>query len=75
MTEFGPLDLLGAIGKGRDYQHLLAHSAQLEIGPGMTIRVLDLSTLIQVKEETGGEKDNAMLPVLRRTLQERSKKT
>jgi hypothetical protein len=75
MTRFGPLDLLGAIGKGRDYEHLLPHSVQLEIEPGVTIRVLDLNTLITVKEETAGEKDNAMLPVLRRTLDERSKKT
>ncbi len=32
--------------------------------------VLDLETLIAVKEEVGGEKDRAMLPVLRRTLEE-----
>ena len=75
MTRFGPLDLLGAIGKGRDYEHLLPHSVQLEIEPGVKIRVLDLNTLITVKEETAGEKDNVMLPVLRRTLEERSKKT
>ena len=74
MTRFGPLDLLGAIGKGRDYEHLIPHSIELEIEPRVTIRVLDLNTLITVKEETAGEKDNAMLPVLRRTLEERSKK-
>jgi hypothetical protein len=34
------------------------------------VRVLDLETLIAVKEEVGGEKDIAMLPVLRRTLEE-----
>jgi hypothetical protein len=32
--------------------------------------VLDLETLIAVKEELGGEKDLAMLPILRRTLEE-----
>ena len=72
MTRFGPLDL---IGRGRNYEHLLPHSVELEVGPGMTIRVLDLNTLITVKEETAGEKDKAMLPVLRRTLEERTKKT
>ncbi len=36
-------------------------------------RVLDLETLIAIKEELGGEKDLAVLPILRRTLEERKK--
>jgi hypothetical protein len=35
------------------------------------VRVLDLETLIQVKEEVGGEKDRAVLPTLCATLAER----
>ena len=34
---------------------------------------LVLETLIKIKEETGHDKDLAALPILRRTLQERSK--
>ena len=33
--------------------------------------VLDLAKLIEVKEETAAEKDQAVLPILRRTLQEK----
>jgi hypothetical protein len=32
--------------------------------------VFDLQTLIAIKEESGSEKDRAILPVLRRTLEE-----
>jgi hypothetical protein len=39
----------------------------------MRIRVLDLETLIAVKESVGGEKDRAVLPILRRTLEEKRK--
>jgi hypothetical protein len=42
----------------------------MELGKELRVRVLDLETLITVKEEVGGEKDIAMLPVLRRTLEE-----
>lgn len=68
LTRFGPLDVLGAIGKGRVYDDLLPHSRPVEISPGLAVRVLDLETVIAVKEELGSEKDLATLPVLRRTL-------
>jgi hypothetical protein len=32
MTRFGPLDVLGSIGKGRRYQDLLPHAAEMTIG-------------------------------------------
>ncbi|MEK7408096.1 MAG: hypothetical protein AAB225_23740, partial [Acidobacteriota bacterium] len=70
MTRYGPLDLLGAVGKGHDYARLLDHAVEMRAGAGVRIRVLDLATLIQVKEETAGEKDRAILPILRRTLEE-----
>jgi predicted nucleotidyltransferase len=69
MTRFGPLDLLGSISNGRQFSDLLPHSSELALG-GISVRVLDLETLIAVKEETGGEKDLATLPILRRTLAE-----
>ena len=70
MTRFGPLDVLGAIGNGRRYEDLLPHSIELQAGAGLRVRVLDLGTLIAVKEELGQEKDLAALPVLRRALEE-----
>jgi predicted nucleotidyltransferase len=73
LERFGPLDLLGTIGRNLSYQDLLPHSVEMNIGEGIRIRVLDLETLIAVKEELGGEKDRAMLPTLRRTLEEKKK--
>jgi len=45
----------------------------MEVAADVNVRVLDLETLIQTKEETAGEKDKAILPVLRRTLEEKSR--
>jgi predicted nucleotidyltransferase len=55
------------------YQDLLSHSIELGISEGLRIRVLDLETLIAIKEQLGGEKDRAALPILRRTLEEKRK--
>ena len=71
MTRAGPLDFLGAIGSGRGYDELLAHSSETEVGAGLRIRVLNLEELIRSKEEAGREKDRAVLAILRRTLEER----
>jgi predicted nucleotidyltransferase len=67
------LDLLGTIGRNLSYQDLLPHSVEMDIGEGIRIRVLDLETLIAVKEALDGEKDRAVLPTLRRTLEEKKK--
>lgn len=73
MTRAGPLDLLGAVTPGWGYEDLLGQTIEIEIATGLTVRVLDLSTLVRLKEELGREKDLAVLPVLRRTLEERRK--
>ena len=73
MTRFGPLDLLGTIGKGHDYGQLLDDTVELEIGGGLNAWVLNLERLVKTKEETGQEKDRAVLPMLRRVLEERTK--
>jgi hypothetical protein len=52
MTRFGPLDIPGAIGADQDYEELLKHSVEYELG-GLRLRVLDLETLIKVKGEVG----------------------
>jgi hypothetical protein len=74
ITRYGPLDLLGTIGRDLGYQDLAPHSVELDISEGLRIRVLDLETLIAIKEELGGEKDRAVLPILRRTLEEKRKR-
>jgi hypothetical protein len=73
MTRFGPLDVLGTIGRDLGYEELLPHTVSMDVGDGLMVHVLDLETLIAVKEELGGEKDRAVLPILRRTLEEKKK--
>jgi hypothetical protein len=48
-------------------------TAEMEIGGGLKVHVLNLDLLIRTKEETGRDRDRAVLPVLRRTLEEKSK--
>jgi hypothetical protein len=73
ITRFGPLDIPGSIGKGRKYDDLLTSSQVMQAGPNLEVRVLDLSMVIQTKEETASEKDTAVLPILRRTLEEKQR--
>ena|ERR1039457_5467481 len=73
-TKFGYLDVLGHIGRGRTYAGLLDHTIEMDLGDGLRVKVLDLETLIAVKEEVGHEKDLAALPVLRRTLLEKRRR-
>jgi predicted nucleotidyltransferase len=74
LTRLGPLDVLGSIGQNLVYEDLVSRSTELEIAEGIRIKVLNLETLIAVKEQLGGEKDKAVLPVLRRTLAEIKKR-
>jgi len=73
MTRFGPLDILGTIGDGHDYENLIGRSVGFDVD-GLGLHLLDLDVLIAVKEETGHDKDLAVLPLLRRTLTEKAVK-
>jgi hypothetical protein len=71
LSNAGPVDFLGTIDGGRDYEDLVDHSVVLELETEpIRIRVLDLETLIGVKERLGRPKDQAVLAVLRATLSE-----
>jgi predicted nucleotidyltransferase len=72
-TRLGRLDVLGAIGNNRSYEDLLPDTHEIDIGGGVRVKVLNLETLITVKEGVGGEKDRAVLPILRATLEEQRK--
>lgn len=74
LTVNGPLDLLATAGRNLSYEDLITHSVEMDIGDGIRIRVLDLETLIALKQELAGEKDIAVLPILRQTLREIKKK-
>ena len=73
MTRHGPLDVLGTIGAGRGYGELVGRSRSIALEPSFDVLVLDLAEIIATKEETGREKDRAVLPILRRVLEERNR--
>jgi hypothetical protein len=66
-TRYGPLDVLGVIGKERDFESLIGNARRRKLG-AFFMWVLDLEMQIAVKEELGFAKDRAMLPLLRETL-------
>lgn len=66
-TQFGPLDVLGAIGENLTYDDLLPHIIEFRTAD-MRLKLLTLEKLIKLKEAAGREKDIAVLPVLRRAL-------
>lgn len=67
LTRCGPVDLLGAIGRGRGYEDLLPDAVAVDLG-GVTVHVLGLAALIRTKEEAGRDKDRAVLGLLRQAL-------
>ena len=73
ITRFGPLDVLGSVGNRLTYRDLIRQTAVLQVAENLTVPVLGLASLIALKEQTGGEKDRAVLPILRRTLEEKDK--
>jgi len=68
-TSLGPLHPLCELGEGQGYEELLPRTVVLgdEV---LSLRVLDLPTLIEVKSQTGRAKDRAVLPILIATLEE-----
>ena len=73
-TRLGPLDLLGSTVGGQGYQELIAHTESVDLGTGRPVRILDLPTLIRIKQQLAGERDLAVLPILKKTLEEKGKK-
>jgi len=69
-TRLGDLDCLGTVGDGQSYEDLLERAPALELSRSLVVRVIDLPTLIELKEKAGRPKDLAALPVLRATLAE-----
>lgn len=68
VTRYGAVDLLGFIGDDLKYEQLLPRTNEMDIGDGLRIRVLNLETIITIKEKLATEKDLAALPMLKSTL-------
>ena len=74
MTDAGPLDLLGVVGLGETFESLVSRTVVVLAGGELQIRVVDLDTLIELKEHAGRDKDLAALPVLRATAAEKKRR-
>jgi len=72
MTRHGTPDPVGTLGTARGYEELLPHTLEVRIAE-FTLRIFDLETIIEIKEELEHDNDRASIPVLRRTLQESSR--
>ncbi len=70
VTTFGDLDCLGTVGDGLAFEDLLDKAPEMDLGDGLAVHVIDLPTLIELKEKAGRPKGLAVLPVLRATLAE-----
>lgn len=69
-TSLGPIDVLGAIEGGRDYDALLPDTIELSIG-GHVVRLLSLEKIVELKRTSTRLKDLQNLPVLEATLRRR----
>jgi predicted nucleotidyltransferase len=63
ITRLGPLDVLLRLHDARGYDELLPRSTEIDAS-GLRVRVVDLSTLIEIKRSTGRARDAAVLPLL-----------
>jgi hypothetical protein len=73
-TTHGDLDCLGAIDQDKSYEDLLDQTTEMKLDEGLSVRVLALTALIEIKERLGRPKDLAVIPVLRATLDELNRK-
>jgi hypothetical protein len=67
-TRLGPLDVMHTVGAGWGYDEVAARSHVHEVEE-LLVLGLDLAGVIATKEVAGREKDRAVLPLLRRTLE------
>jgi hypothetical protein len=67
-TRLGLLDVLQTVGASWGYEDVLSRSHRREVEE-LRVQVLDLADNIATKEVAARDKDRAMLPLLRRTLE------
>ena len=63
ITNLGPLDVLCRLHDHRGYHELFAHSREVVDGD-LRVRVIDLDTLIAIKQSTGRARDQMLVPIL-----------
>jgi hypothetical protein len=63
-TRLGPLDVLCRLHDARGYDELLPHTREIVDGE-LALRLIDLETLIEIKEAAGRPKDRLVVEILR----------
>ncbi len=71
VTELGPLDPLCRLHDGRGFDELITHTVILS-DEEVSICVLDLKTLIEIKESTKRPRDQLVVPLLAALLERKS---
>lgn len=69
-TRLGPLDCLGELHDGRDYEAIASQTVSMSDGK-LRFDVIDLETLVEIKRSTGRARDRAVLPELLALLRSR----
>jgi hypothetical protein len=71
-TRFGDLDLVVSPAGTKGYTDVVRDADELRVAtdPELIVKVASLVDVIRSKEAAGREKDRAVLPMLRRTLEE-----
>lgn len=68
-TPHGDLDISFIPSGTRGYEDLQRNAVELELGPGLLVRVASLADVIRSKQAAGRLKDLGQLPALRQTLE------
>ncbi len=63
LTNCGPFDLLGIIGGGKRYEHVVDSATEVSID-GMSVKVLSIEALIEDKKALNRYKDQAAIRLL-----------
>jgi len=72
MTRLGPLDILGEVATGWGYSDMLSRVERIRLSNGHEVRILNLESLIKIKEQLARPKDLKALDMYRDVLRERS---
>lgn len=72
-TRFGVLDLLGTVEEDTGFESLLPCSRQVDLGD-ISIRVVSLERLLEIKKKLGRPKDRLMVLQIEATLDELKKR-
>ena len=70
LTNSGPLDVLGFIGRGKRYEDIVDSARTISVGE-LSIRVLAIEALIEEKKALGRDKDLAVVRLLEAVLRRR----